>query len=489
MPRKGIVCSMCGGEFFEHSFPIHQKACAAKQQHIRLQCQHCSKEVPKLELEQHLARCPKAKKLQARPQLRSAPFGPISNVFDSLGRLQCAVCGRWFSADRVAKHQGICSYLARRQRTVFDSFKQRRFDPLVHRAAIAPARRFHSTSGATTPASLAAARSYYSFAPTGQHRRPAPRTSGVTASRSSFAGSRGVSKGVRGGSSSSLPSQPSSSRHGSDIPQRPVNASSHRPSETGIFLHPPASSTASIGPVTAPRNQSFSPGRGQASSSRGPPGPKPPTPMPSSSSVVHAGPQRPPKPGMPLRPPASLASTASIGSVTPPRSQSLSPSSSQRSRVRGPPGPRPPMTVPVAPTVGNAPPQRPLRTGMPVRPPPPYASTAAVCWTIPLRGQTPSPVMGQGPPFRGPPGPNISLPPLPNIGRPTGSSGGGIPVTSSRGGLGQLDTSSRFQGRGRDAPPSRFGRGSPGGAGGGGGLSTSNVCSPDNPPTYPNYPT
>ncbi|KAL8273295.1 hypothetical protein Esti_002796 [Eimeria stiedai] len=138
MAPRGIICHMCGGEFFKQSLPIHQKACAAKLRHILLLCQHCNKEVPKLELEEHLARCPKAPKRKTAGQQSSeqaAAGEDVSTVFDSCGRLQCAVCGRWFNADRVAKHQGICERTSQKKRAVFDSFKQRKFDALIHRAA------------------------------------------------------------------------------------------------------------------------------------------------------------------------------------------------------------------------------------------------------------------------------------------------------------------------------------------------------------------
>ncbi|XP_026192784.1 uncharacterized protein LOC113147213 [Cyclospora cayetanensis] len=159
MPRKGIICGMCGGEFFERSFPIHQKACAAKQQHIRLTCQHCQQEVPKLQLEQHLVTCSKAPK--ARPASGGSPSssGPLSSLFDSSGRLQCTICYRWFAADRVAKHQSICASIFHKKRQVFDSFKQRKFDPLIHRAAPT------TTSSGGSISRVAAARSYYSSAP------------------------------------------------------------------------------------------------------------------------------------------------------------------------------------------------------------------------------------------------------------------------------------------------------------------------------------
>ncbi|CDJ36434.1 LOW QUALITY PROTEIN: uncharacterized protein EMH_0085340 [Eimeria mitis] len=141
---------MCGGEFFAHSLPIHQKTCAEKQQHIYLTCQHCGLEVQKLQLDQHLQKCPK----RVTPKQRAGDSGAhgdaagvaAASAFDSQGRLECAVCGRWFAADRIAIHQGICERLSYKRRQPFDSFKQRRFDPLIHRAeekvdAAAPTKR------------------------------------------------------------------------------------------------------------------------------------------------------------------------------------------------------------------------------------------------------------------------------------------------------------------------------------------------------------
>ncbi|KAL8452203.1 hypothetical protein Emed_001510 [Eimeria media] len=180
MAPRGIICHMCGGEFFKQSLPIHQKACAAKQRHILLQCQHCNKEVPKLELEEHLARCPKAPKRKAAAQQLSEHTagggGEVSTVFDASGRLQCAVCGRWFNADRVAKHQGICERTSQKKRAVFDSFKQRKFDALIHRAAPVSVPAAANSSDGGGVSRQAAARSYYCF--------DRPEASGTKATRS-----------------------------------------------------------------------------------------------------------------------------------------------------------------------------------------------------------------------------------------------------------------------------------------------------------------
>ena len=60
-------------------------------------------------------------------------MGVAAAAFDSQGRLQCASCGRWFAAERVAKHQDICLRIKNKRRQPFDSYQQRKFDPLIHR--------------------------------------------------------------------------------------------------------------------------------------------------------------------------------------------------------------------------------------------------------------------------------------------------------------------------------------------------------------------
>lgn len=128
--------------------PFHLKACQEKQKYILLECQHCGVEIPKLELNEHLVKCAaKARRRTAgagpsqsgfpssssqfqngAPQQLPAPSSaapPPAEFFDEGGRLQCAVCGRWFAADRVATHQRICDKVNTKQRTPFDSSEQR----------------------------------------------------------------------------------------------------------------------------------------------------------------------------------------------------------------------------------------------------------------------------------------------------------------------------------------------------------------------------
>lgn len=183
MRPRGIVCNMCGGEFFARSLPIHQKTCAEKQKSIRLTCQHCGQEVLKLELDQHLSRCPKAPKVATQSQApgsSKASSGPISTAFDEQGRLQCAVCGRWFNADRIATHQNICSRISTHKRQTFDSFKQRKFDPLIQKAEPRP--------DSPCWCSVSAARSYYT---TSNPSAQCGRTLKETSQRSKAASTKG----------------------------------------------------------------------------------------------------------------------------------------------------------------------------------------------------------------------------------------------------------------------------------------------------------
>ncbi|KAL8431575.1 hypothetical protein Efla_000621 [Eimeria flavescens] len=220
---------MCGGEFFKHSLPIHQKACAAKQQHILLECQFCGSEVPKLSLEQHLSRCPKAPKQKAAAGTAAGVAGDCNaaggrgGVFDSSGRLQCAICGRWFTADRVARHQSICQRVFEKKRPVFDSFKQRKFDAQIHRAAEPAAAA--SAAKVRRPFGVAAARSYYCFERQADSRAADSRSGGGAAARGRGRGGaaaaarrRGVRLPLPAGRRGSNAASPSGSQAASSSP-------------------------------------------------------------------------------------------------------------------------------------------------------------------------------------------------------------------------------------------------------------------------------
>lgn len=169
MHQRAVVCTMCGGKFFPASLAFHQKACAAKQASVMLPCPYCDEEVPKLQLDKHIkSSCKKSPKPAKKAAAGSVPSGgedafrSINDVIDDQGRMQCAVCGRWFLQDRIGKHQNICRAVTRRNeakpRTTFDSFKQRQFDPLIRPAME------KNCIGSGDPALIPAARSYYSAA-------------------------------------------------------------------------------------------------------------------------------------------------------------------------------------------------------------------------------------------------------------------------------------------------------------------------------------
>ncbi|PHJ22990.1 hypothetical protein CSUI_003159 [Cystoisospora suis] len=164
MHQRAVVCTMCGGKFFPASLAFHQKACAAKQASVMLPCPYCDEEVPKPQLDQHIkTSCKKSPKPRKKSAMSSGPLSGedtctgINDVIDDQGRMQCAVCGRWFLQDRIGKHQSICRAVKDRNdakpHTVFDSFKQRQFDPLIRPAMD------NKRVGRTTP--IPSARSYY----------------------------------------------------------------------------------------------------------------------------------------------------------------------------------------------------------------------------------------------------------------------------------------------------------------------------------------
>lgn len=172
---------MCGGKFFPASLAFHQKACAKKQNFVLLPCPYCDVEVPKPELNTHIATaCKKApKNVQTSkegvagrrgsasiPSAESNAAAPQeSGIFDEAGRMCCPVCNRWFNQDRIGKHQAICRKLEennkRKKRPVFDSFQQRKFDPLIQRSDVEERHAKVSATGAVDPSALKAARSYY----------------------------------------------------------------------------------------------------------------------------------------------------------------------------------------------------------------------------------------------------------------------------------------------------------------------------------------
>lgn len=160
--------------------PFHLKACQEKQKHILLECQHCGLEVPKLEMNEHLAKCSKASRRTTAGFSPSVPAATPSNAtlqenapplfFDEGGRLQCAVCGRWFSAERIATHQRICENVSAKQRPPFDSSEKRLKGTPSHLTQEPPMPPRRKTNSQQTKQSLP---------PTNRaSQRPAPFTSG-----------------------------------------------------------------------------------------------------------------------------------------------------------------------------------------------------------------------------------------------------------------------------------------------------------------------
>ncbi|KEP66008.1 UNVERIFIED_CONTAM: hypothetical protein HHA_313665 [Hammondia hammondi] len=185
---------MCGGKFFPASLSFHQKACAKKQSYALLPCSYCDNEIPKPDLDRHMkeacAKAPKQPKKAAkgegdwRIEDDGGSLKGLSELLDDQGRMQCVVCHRWFLQDRIGKHQSICRAIEEKRKgqphRVFDSFKQRQFDPLVRPALRADgnerqARLRHDSFSAYIPA----ARSYYSnFHKSGETAKSSGRAAG-----------------------------------------------------------------------------------------------------------------------------------------------------------------------------------------------------------------------------------------------------------------------------------------------------------------------
>lgn len=124
MPKNDVSCPLCGKLFFPHSLPIHLPQCKKKQACLELPCEWCDMPVRKGEMGLHRGKCPK-KPSKTVQKLDSAPLqgnngyamafdkemdpngeGTGSSSVDH--RIPCAVCGRKFNPDRIAKHQKIC---------------------------------------------------------------------------------------------------------------------------------------------------------------------------------------------------------------------------------------------------------------------------------------------------------------------------------------------------------------------------------------------
>ncbi|KAH7816784.1 uncharacterized protein MONOS_1557 [Monocercomonoides exilis] len=157
MPPKAIPCPCCGKMFFKASLPFHLKDCQIQSQYIEIPCQYCDTEVRKCDMEHHLKTCSAAKeamrKLKTRRGTTSTSSRISTSTYDSMPAfsksspsadmasfasgmeggmlINCAVCGRKFSQDRIAKHQQICRKVneseSKRRRT-FNSTKQRLSD-------------------------------------------------------------------------------------------------------------------------------------------------------------------------------------------------------------------------------------------------------------------------------------------------------------------------------------------------------------------------
>ncbi|EPR61262.1 hypothetical protein TGGT1_313665 [Toxoplasma gondii GT1] len=194
MHQRAVVCTMCGGKFFPASLSFHQKACAKKQSYALLPCSYCDTEIPKPDLDRHMKEaCAKAPK-----QPKSAGKGEgdwhiegdggrikgLSELLDDQGRMQCVVCHRWFLQDRIGKHQSICRAIEEKRKDqpirVFDSFKQRQFDPLIRPALRAEGNeRQARLRNNSFSASVRAARSYYSnFHKSGETAKSSDRSAG-----------------------------------------------------------------------------------------------------------------------------------------------------------------------------------------------------------------------------------------------------------------------------------------------------------------------
>eukprot|EP00929_Paragymnodinium_shiwhaense_P090146 TRINITY_DN50346_c0_g2_i1.p1 TRINITY_DN50346_c0_g2~~TRINITY_DN50346_c0_g2_i1.p1 ORF type:complete len:497 (-),score=101.14 TRINITY_DN50346_c0_g2_i1:399-1889(-) len=67
MPPREVICELCGGKFFQHSLPHHQKTCVVKMRTQAFECPYCSMAVTQLEIDSHILTCKAAKAAGALP--------------------------------------------------------------------------------------------------------------------------------------------------------------------------------------------------------------------------------------------------------------------------------------------------------------------------------------------------------------------------------------------------------------------------------------
>ena len=157
MHKRAVTCNLCGKAFFPASIKIHTPQCQKKQALIPIPCRFCDREYRGYEMSDHLKSCRKAKEARRnekkgmkkqqvpdiatlasphhsgqtrRDRLRQRS-GPLKEQEQEQtlegGRIECSVCGRGFSRDRIAVHQNICrkNNVKKKRRGVFDAAKQR----------------------------------------------------------------------------------------------------------------------------------------------------------------------------------------------------------------------------------------------------------------------------------------------------------------------------------------------------------------------------
>ena len=159
MPPNAVLCKTCGGKFFAASLKFHMKACEIKQQSIEIPCPACDEMCRKDDLNFHMKRCPTRIRDLRRQKTSPQPTGgnvhrfktmgqqkqkqkqqpssnsnsknyyddtqQMSSSADESGRIQCSVCSRKFSADRIGVHQRICRKLNNRSTEVFNTTELR----------------------------------------------------------------------------------------------------------------------------------------------------------------------------------------------------------------------------------------------------------------------------------------------------------------------------------------------------------------------------
>eukprot|EP00768_Dysnectes_brevis_P009524 gnl/Dysnectes_brevis/966_a1076_3295.p1 GENE.gnl/Dysnectes_brevis/966_a1076_3295~~gnl/Dysnectes_brevis/966_a1076_3295.p1 ORF type:complete len:299 (+),score=22.78 gnl/Dysnectes_brevis/966_a1076_3295:30-926(+) len=161
-PPNGLACKYCSKKWFAHGLIVHERACHAKCQvflkpigqklapHVDsvvpksrrnipgfneqqqrfyitqwIPCPKCQRRFPPLAIREHSEFCTEQPVKKARRPATGAPRSPAPTSSTAMApgdsRIRCTRCGRAFSAERITKHESICTKLRMEPKKAVDS--------------------------------------------------------------------------------------------------------------------------------------------------------------------------------------------------------------------------------------------------------------------------------------------------------------------------------------------------------------------------------